>query len=120
MKKTKKQFKEWITKQVKYYLPILGLQMNEVLIKHNNEVSYLEISCTYPYLDPTIKFSDVAFKEWQEGLLLKDRILHELCHMLTDPLYCKAIARYVTKDEMADERERLTDTFTAIVRKLLK
>ena len=115
-KKTEGDFKQWIRTSIDFYAPILGLQLHRVKIEKDAKESYLAITCNYPYLDPTIKFSDDAFKTWQKGGMKRDRILHELCHILTDPFYVKAIYRYTGKDEITDERERLTDTIAAIVR----
>lgn len=116
--KTEKQFEKWIRQQIDKYAIPLGIQINQIDIEKKN-VEYLEITCTYPYLDPTIRYSQKAFDHWKEGILTSCRILHELCHIITDPLYCKAISRYVSENEIRDERERLTDTVTAIIRKLI-
>lgn len=117
--KTKALFKAWIEKIIKFYSPILGISLHRILIEFDAKQAYLAITCTYPYLDPTIKYSEKAFKDWSKGKLEKDRILHELIHILTDPLYNKALGRFVSKDEIEDEREKLTDTLSAIIRKLI-
>ena len=112
-------FISWIRKNVEYYAPFLGLQLQKIEIEHDSDINFLAITCTYPYLEPTIKFSDKAFEVWKKGKLHKDRILHELLHIITDPLYVKATKRYVTDDEIVHERERLTDTLTVIIRNLI-
>ena len=116
--KTEKDFVSWIRENIKYYVPILGLELHEIEIEASED-QYMGMKCTYPYLDPILWYSKKSFKDWTEGKLKKDRILHELCHILTDPFYCKAISRYVSENEIRDEREKLTDTFAAIIRKLL-
>ena len=115
-----KEFQLWIEKQIKYYKPILDLNLQDILVKYDNNIEYLLITNTYPYLDPVIKFSDTAIKEWEEGYLKKDRILHELCHIITDPLYNKGVKRFVGEKELEDERERLTDIMCSIIRNLDK
>ena len=115
----KKEFKVWIEKQVKYYKPYLDINLQNIVVKNDNKVDYLQISCTYPYLEPCLKFSDEAVESWKDGDLPKERILHELIHILTDPLYYKAIGRYVGKDEIENERERLTDKITVILNNLI-
>lgn len=117
-KKTHKEFKKWIKESIDMYVPILGLQLNEILIEHGKETNYLEIECNYPYIDSNIKYSEKAFENWEKGEMKRHRILHELCHIITDPLYVKAIERYVTKIDINDERERLTDIMSAIIRRL--
>lgn len=117
-KKTHKEFKKWIKESIDMYVPILGLQLNEILIEYDKETNYLEIECNYPYIDSNIKYSEKAFEKWKKGEMKRHRILHELCHIITDPLYIKAIERYVTKIDINDERERLTDIISAIIRRL--
>ena len=117
-KKTHKDFINWIHEQVQFYSKPLNLSNQRILVEFGDKTSFLEITCTYPYLEPTIRFSERAFNEWGEGKMYKDRILHELCHIITDPLYCKAVSRYASKDEIEDERERLTDTLCVIIRNL--
>jgi hypothetical protein len=122
MKRTEKDFKKWIERQVKYYSPYLGLSLQKISVIKNevDDNRYLHISLTYPYFDPNICFSDRAFRDFQNNIFQKDRILHELCHCLTDPLYCKATERYIGKNEIEDERERLTDKITIIIRNILE
>lgn len=119
--KSEKDFVTWIRKQIDYYLPILHLQFNEVDIERaeDDEDSYMEIVCTYPYHDPTIRYSHKLLLDWQQGKVKKQVVLHELVHILTDPLYVKATNRYVGKNELADERERLTDMISIIIRSIL-
>ena len=117
--KAENDFKKWIKAKVDFYAPFLGLELHEITVEKSAEQSHVGITCNYPYLDPTIKFSDKALEDWKKGKIQPDRILHELCHILTDPLYVKAIQRYSSKNEIEDERERLTDTIAAILKKLI-
>ncbi len=120
MNKTEKDFKQWIEKQIKYYKPYLDLNLQNIIVLHGKETTYLDVSCVYPYLEPTIRYSDCAFQEWKSGLLTKDRILHELIHIITDPLYVIARKRFTSESEIEDARERLTDTITVILNNLIK
>jgi len=117
--KTKKDFEKWILKQVDYYKFSLGLDLNKITVKEDN-VEYFGMGCSYPYLDSEIKYSQNAFEDWTKGIVKKDIVLHELCHVITDPFYVKAISRYLGKQEIEDEREKLTDTVSAIIRRLIK
>jgi hypothetical protein len=118
--KTEKDFIKWINDLIILYKPILGLELQRIKVTKDKETKYLSIKFTYPYLDPTINFSNEAFEDWKEGKLEEDSILHELCHCLTDPLYSKAFERFTSHNEIEDERERLTDKIAVIVRNLLK
>jgi len=118
--KTKKDFINWIKDQIKFYSPILGIDLHRIDVEEKQTTTYLEIGCTYPYLDSTIYFCNKSFEDFKSGKLTRDRILHELCHIITDPLYCKCNQRYVSKDEVLDERERLTDALAVIIRRFTK
>ncbi len=119
--KTEKQFIKWIEKYIDYYKPILGLSFQRIKVYLGEDEEYLlKIQCSYPYNDPDIKYSKFCFKLWTEGKIYPDIVLHELLHIITDPLYCKAVSRYTTKDEIGDERERLTDNLTLIIRNIIK
>lgn len=74
-----------------------------------------EIDCCYPYLNAKITYSDEAIKMFNDSKNLTPYILHELCHLLTDPLYYKANRRYVSENEILNERERLTEIICNIV-----
>lgn len=118
MKKTNKDFEKWIKKQVEYYKKFLDIKLHKIDVELGKKTEYLSIGFTYPYIDPIIYYSLSAKKEWEENKLTKDRILHELCHIITDPLYAVALDRFCTKDQIENERERLTDTIASIVRNL--
>lgn len=120
MKDNRDKFKKWAEKQVEYYKPYLNINLQEIKIEFSDSVNYLAITFSYPYLEPYIKFSDKAVDAWLKNNLPKKRILHELCHILTDPLYAKAISRFSGQDEIESERERLTDKFCIILNNLIK
>ena len=119
-KKTEEElkFEAWIEECIEYYKPILGLTLNKIDVEKDDDCEYVLIKYTYPYIDTTIKYCNKALKNWQDGKLKKDLILHELCHLITDPLYTKALDRFIIKNTIEDEREQLTDTIAAIVRRL--
>jgi len=75
----------------------------------------MECKVSYPYLNVIIDYSDKAYQEWIKGKDMIPYIVHEMCHPITDPLYCKANERYVSKNEILDERELLTDYICNIV-----
>ena len=119
---THEDFEIYIQSLIDKYIPILMIQRHTVEIKSGtkSDTAYFEFNYNYPYLNQTICYSDKAFKEWAEGKDAEPYILHELCHTLTDPLYSKAVDRYIGKNEVEDERERLTDHICSIILKLTK
>jgi len=117
--KTKRDFIKWIKKEIERLKPILGLEIYEIKVVEKQDIGYLDVKFNYPYIDTTIGFNNNAYLDWKIGELRADVVLHELLHMITDPLYAKAVTRYVGKQEIEDERERLTDTLTGIIRRLI-
>ena len=119
-KKTKKEFEKLLHEMIAEYAKILMLTHHTFTVEYgcNNKSSFMEFKFSYPYLNSKILYSDKALKCWQKGEDMLPYLLHELCHGLTDPFYSKAASRYVTKDEVEDERERLTDHICNIVLEL--
>lgn len=114
---TEEDFITWIKQQISYYSPILGLELISISIEKTDKY-YMAMKSNYPYVDPTLYYKNEAYKDWTDGKLLKDRILHEMVHVVTDPLFCKAGRRFISESELDDERERLTDTIAAIIRRI--
>jgi hypothetical protein len=114
-----KAFEQYIWGLIFKYSPILRLQQFLFEVKRKNP-AYMGCYLCYPYLNAKIEYSDEAEKDWNDGKDMEHIVLHELCHLLTDPLYCKAFARFVSKEEIEDERERLTDHICNIVLPLCK
>jgi hypothetical protein len=71
----------------------------------------------YPYKTITVRYDDDLVQDWLGGN--EQRVVgvltHEMCHPLTDPLYCKAVERWTAQQEIEDERERLTDHIANII-----
>ena len=117
--KTEKDFVKWISETIEYYRPHIDIGIQKVYIE-KKDCEYLSITFSYPYLEPVLYFSNKAFEDWKVDKLYKSRILHELVHILTDPLYAKACSRHVGKTDLEDERERLTDRLSVILNNLIK
>ena len=118
--KTNKKFEVYVLKVIKEFVPILLLQRHTFKLKKGTEDNrvYMECVFNYPYLNVTIKYSKRIVKKWRKNEDIVPYIVHEMCHPITDPLYTKATARYVSKDEILDERERLTDYICNIALKM--
>ena len=100
------------------YIPILMLQHFTFEINRDND-AYFTCKFCYPHFEAVISYSDKAEKDFNEGKDLSRYVVHELCHLITDPLYSKAFDRFVSKNEIEDERKRLTDWITRIVMRLI-
>lgn len=118
--KARKHFEQWAMEVVLKLQDILLLQdYAPVTIKPMKvgNSSLAEVECSYPYKSISISYSKELFESWRKGEVLDVRsiLTHEMCHPLTDPLYAKATYRFVGKNEIEDERERLTDHFANII-----
>ena len=116
----KNNIETWVKEQIEYYKPFLGISIQKVKVKYDSDVSYFSVSLSYPYLSPTIFYGNGAIDKFNNDKIDKQTILHELCHIITDPLYVKATQRYASEDEVEGERERLTDTISTIITNLLE
>jgi len=115
MKKTKKDFEAYINAVIKKYKAKLLLHRHIIKAKFDKATSFMAYGFSYPYLNSFVLYSDKAFEQWVSGENMKPYIIHELCHAITDPLYAKAISRYITNRDIEDERENLTDAICNIV-----
>ena len=121
-KKSQKDYIDFIRKTVDHYAPYLLLDNHIIVVRKEEEGEYLACRFRYPYLDGQVIYSDRSYQDWlkEPETYHKRKILHELCHLLTDPLYGKATTMWTSRSEIEDERERLTDNIAVIVLKLLK
>lgn len=112
----KKAEKE-IEKVVKKYKDILLLQRHTFNYKYPTASLKAIAECVvnYPYLNVTINYGDMIKEKLKNKEDIAPYIVHEMCHVITDPFYCKAVSLYKSKDELEDERELLTDYICNIV-----
>jgi len=118
LRKTKKEFELFLANRIKYFTPILLIDSSIISIATpcGKETAWMELQYHYPYLNPTVRYNQKTFDLWATHPKKVDTFLiHELCHIITDPLYAKATSRYIAKEDMEDERERLTDHICNII-----
>lgn len=120
--KKQKQFEKWAMEILKKYHDILLLQNHLLSLKFDPKMedAWATHSFNYPYKETRVNYSKGLYEMWEKKEYdeVKSVLIHEVCHTLTDPLYGKATNRYVTKDEINDEREALTDHLANIIIKL--
>ena len=111
------EFEDHLLGIVEKYIPILLLQRHtfEVALGCNDPESLFELVFMYPYLNNRIRYSEKSISDWEKGRDLTPYVVHEMCHAITDPLYAKAIQRHVSRTEILDVREMLTDNLCNIV-----
>lgn len=112
---TKKDLHAEVRKLWGKYSKILHLTEFKPEFKIDDNIEAMaQVSVSYPYKSPLVTLNSIklidAPKEEREQVMI-----HEFIHLLTNPLYAKATTRYVSRNEVEDEREALTDHLTSIV-----
>lgn len=114
---TNKKVEKEIYKIISSYKDKLLLNRNTFEVKYGtkHQDALAECRFNYPYLNVTISYSDKLVKYFKDKKDITPYIIHEMCHVITDPLYAKATSRWVSKMEIEDERELLTDYICNII-----
>ncbi len=123
--KTKEQikFEKWAR-------PILEKAQHALLLSHFGKIkiefykeeseysSYAESVNHDPYVSLTIRCSHAMVKDFEnknEHESIIGTLIHEMVHPLTDPLFNAGMDRFLTKDNLKKEREKLTDHIANIM-----
>jgi hypothetical protein len=102
------------------YQKKLLLDRHDIGFEATSETSFMECAFRPPYLDTVIRYNPGAVKKYwvkKDLKALKHALVHELCHLLSDPFYDKAAERYVGKSDLEKERETMTDHIAMIIYK---
>jgi|GEM_PF-2675581 len=113
-----KQFEKFAQKVIAEYQRKLLLDRYTITIAPRTTTEYMECGFRVPYLDVTIGYNPEKIeRDWKAGRKadLTQALIHELCHVVTDPLYAKASDRYAGKNDLESERETLTDHIAMII-----
>ncbi len=114
------KFEKWANSELLKIQGILLLNhftLQPISSKIESKSARAECKLNYPYKDINVCYSEELMKEWEEGKVgdVFQILVHEMCHPLTDPLYCVGMERMVSKDQMENEREALTDHIANII-----
>jgi len=109
------QFKKWAL----YYRKKFGLLDWEFRFYHQDYDDKAVIATT----DADSEAAIVSFWYSRTVRGIHDRhprftALHEVCHLLVDPLYAAAWDRWITKDQVQQSVEKVTVRITSIIEKL--
>lgn len=115
-----KKFEDYVFKVIDKYKNLLDLGNFTFKLNYpcQNEDAYMECFNVYPYMDAKFNYSDSVIKMWKNKENITGIIVHEMCHLVTDPLYIKGDRRYSSQNEILDERENLTDFISKLVLKI--
>lgn len=121
--KERKAFEKWSMPVLKKLQDVLLLNdFFPLEIEPSEKDDTSECLVAYPYRSITVRYSNNLLQDWKKKKmdLVLSVLIHEMCHPITDPLYCKAVSRYAGKEEIEDEREGLTDHLANIIIKNIK
>lgn len=123
MKKPTKADKERVAKYAADMRPLLGLTQwtfNFTFADDDKEGVAAEITSQPEYKRAFITIFPCFWQDTKKDQ--REIIVHELCHILTDPLYFRAFdllrGKLVTDRELDFEREQLTETIAVIINQL--
>lgn len=116
-----KKFEDYLLKVISKYKKILKIERHNIDVEFDDmKDAYMKINFSYPYLDTTVRYSKDALEDFNNKKFQDNVVLHELCHVITDPLYGLAYERFVGKRELEDMRELTTDIICNIIDDLTK
>lgn len=115
-----KELEKWALPTLRKYQKVLLLDDYLLKFQYSKDVTedeYMHSIVRFPYKDIIIKYGARAITGWKEKdkQTIKEVLIHELAHTLTNPLYEKSRRRYVSKDEIIDANEHLVDHITNII-----
>lgn len=112
-------FEKWAMPQLRKLQKLYLLEHFEPLRIETTDKENVVAECaiSYPYQSITIRYSSELTKDFRDKKFssIMATLAHEMAHPLTDPLYWKATGRYSSKEEINDEREKLTDHIANIL-----
>lgn len=103
----------------------LGLTNYRISIKQqpykNKEDWAFQITPNSPYQNALLEWQLETYEEWKKDKKKIQRyLLHEVTHIVIEPLCKVGENRYVTKEHLVDVVEETTDKLTNILFKLLE
>jgi hypothetical protein len=115
--KEEKEYQKWVVKMYDKYKSILFIEKYELKVEKDKKDRYLASRFNYPYLDATILYSEDAIKDWKKDKVAAERrLIHEFCHIITDPFYA-VVTAWPSKGALEEARERMNDHIAQIVNK---
>lgn len=116
-----KKFEVWANAELVNIQKILKMDSYRLDKIKPSEDNASRCKYRYPYREIEISYSKGLIEDFHKGnkQYCRDVLIHEMFHAVTDPFYTKGISRYISKDDMEDEREHLVDHLTNIVSGLL-
>lgn len=115
---TEKRYEKYLLDVIKKYQKILLLDSFTFSVQKGTQKqnSYFDINSNHPYLTPCIGWSERSFEDWKKKEEpTENYVIHELSHVIVEPLWDAAALRYTTPVELENLAERLVDHIAQIV-----
>lgn len=122
---TEEEFVKWAEERIEHYMGVLSIQRHRIVFEPRKTPcqpgEVMCISLMYPYVSNIIQYN------WQMvESMLKDgiqeeveySIIHELIHIVLNPLWHVARERYTTEDAVREANEQCTDHLATIIGQL--
>lgn len=120
--------KKWISEKAKELCELYGLgrinlcfnDKKEELNKHNGSLVMFSINYVKIYKTINLTLYDVTKQLWEQNNkeFLFHSLIHEFAHVLTTDLASAALARHISKKEIIDKIEELTESIAIVAREL--
>jgi len=113
-------FREYGIEETSLYVKTLPI--DERRYRDENGEGVMDISYNKPYKTAYLNIHPMAQELWEEEniSILAQTITHEVAHILTNALGEAALNRHVTRKEINEHVEHLTESIAQMGRKLLR
>lgn len=120
-------FEEWLVKLGEklveiYQLGAITIYFKKAKSKAPKDGVTFTIKYSQPYRTASITYFPIAEELFAEKawFLLTNAVTHEFAHIITEPLAQLADKRHVTKEELCDTTESVTEHVAILARELLE
>lgn len=119
-----KKFVDWCCKEIGDLQADLnlcqynvGIHKTPTVLRENTAMS---IDCYYPYLNAEITWTEKTYTDWLTNkITVKKYLLHEIIHLVIEPLTKAGRERWGTERNLNDMDELVTDHFSGVLYDLL-
>ncbi len=120
--------KKWINSKAKEITDLYGIgkvslcfnEKKEELNKHNGSLALFSVNYSKIYKTINLTIYEITKQLWSQNNkeFLFHSLIHEFAHVLTTDLANAALARHISKKEIIDRIEELTESIALIAREL--
>ena len=125
----KTDLEKWIKSITPKILDLYGIgrisvcfsgEVSKVHEEKSGSLTVFSVMYDSVYKSLSLTVFDVAQDAWEAGdkEFLLNSLIHEFAHVLTTPIATSALARHVTKKEIVNLAEELTESIAVIAREL--